>query len=96
MSLEVRSILSPICWPLLRMERWERQAALGAEVVPLVNWMLTMSVFERGESGVTEEVSVSWLRVWKGVRARNEVSTRPEELSRRITCLREGASSDST
>ena len=32
--------------PLLRSERCERRAALGAEVVPEVNWMLA------GEEGV--------------------------------------------
>ncbi len=34
----------PMRWairaPLLRMEVWESMAALGWEVVPLVNWML--------------------------------------------------------
>lgn len=43
MSYSVRSILSPILLPLFRIERWDRQAALGREVVPDVNWMLMMS-----------------------------------------------------
>ena len=52
MSAGVRSMREPIWWPLLRIERWARQAALGIEVVPEVNWMLTMSEFERGAEGV--------------------------------------------
>lgn len=44
MSCSVRSILSPMLLPLFRIARWERQAALGREVVPDVNWMLTMSL----------------------------------------------------
>jgi hypothetical protein len=33
MSAGVRSIRAPIWWPLFRMERWARQAALGTGVV---------------------------------------------------------------
>lgn len=51
MSCGVRSMREPICSPLFRIERWERQAALGAEVVPDVNWILTMSWLERVEDG---------------------------------------------
>ncbi len=47
MSLGERSIRAPIEWPLLRMERWVRAAALGAEVVPEVNWMLMVSLGSR-------------------------------------------------
>lgn len=50
MSMGVRSILSPMLLPLLRIERWVRQAALGREVVPEVNWMLTMSSGDRDGS----------------------------------------------
>lgn len=44
MSRGVRSMRVPMEWPLLRMERWVRAAALGAEVVPEVNWMLMVSL----------------------------------------------------
>lgn len=47
MSAGERSMRSPMEKPLLRMERWVRQAAFGAEVVPEVNWMLIVSVGER-------------------------------------------------
>ena len=43
----VRSMRSPILLPLLRIERWVRQAAFGTEVVPDVNWMLMMSLGDR-------------------------------------------------
>lgn len=43
MSRSVNRIRSPIWAPLLRIERCVRHAALGREVVPEVNWMLTMS-----------------------------------------------------
>ena len=47
MSFGVRTMRSPIWEPLLRMDRWLRQAALGIAVVPDVNWMFTMSLGER-------------------------------------------------
>ena len=37
MSCSVRSMRSPMEFPLLRIERCVRQAALGVEVVPEVN-----------------------------------------------------------
>ena len=43
---------SPMLLPLLRIERWVRQAAFGREVVPEVNWMLMMSSEERDRSGL--------------------------------------------
>lgn len=43
MSCSVRSILSPMLLPLLRIERCVRQAAFGEDVVPEVNWILMMS-----------------------------------------------------
>lgn len=48
MSFSVRSILSPMLLPLFKIERWVRQAALGAEVVPEVNWILIMSLLSSG------------------------------------------------
>jgi hypothetical protein len=63
------------------MERWARQAALGIEVVPEVNWMLTMSWLESGAEGVgggawEEELR---MRPVKGVVAQRGVwSMRPE------------------
>ena len=49
-SCSVKSMRSPIDLPLLRIDRCERQAALGKEVVPDVNWMLTVSSGSRVES----------------------------------------------
>lgn len=43
MSCSVRSIRSPMLLPLFRIERCERHAAFGVEVVPEVNWMFTIS-----------------------------------------------------
>lgn len=37
MSFSVRSILSPMNFPLLSIERCDRHAAFGIEVVPDVN-----------------------------------------------------------
>lgn len=59
MSAGERSMRSPMEEPLLRMERWVRQAALGREVVPEVNWMLIVSVGERCWGGSGEEVAPS-------------------------------------
>ena len=42
-SFSVRSIRSPIDLPLFKMDRWVRQAALGIDVVPEVNCILTTS-----------------------------------------------------
>lgn len=50
---------SPMEEPLFRMERCVRQAAFGAEVVPEVNWMLTVSVGERCWGGIEEEETPS-------------------------------------
>ena len=44
----VRSMRAPIKKPLFRMERCVREAALGREVVPEVNWIFMMSLFWRG------------------------------------------------
>lgn len=79
------------------MERWERQAALGAEVVPEVNWMLTISLFERTPEGVGAVVSVSRLILIQCVVALNrDGSILPAELSTRMTCSSEDARSDSS
>ena len=42
-SFSVRSMRSPMDLPLFRIDRWVRQAALGMDVVPEVNCMLTTS-----------------------------------------------------
>lgn len=57
MSLGVRSMRFPMLKPLLRIERWVREAALGVEVVPEVNWMLMVSFGSRfwGGSGEAED-----------------------------------------
>lgn len=87
----------PIWSPLFRIERWDRQAAFGADVVPDVNWILTMSWFDNVEEGVGLVVSVSRLILVYGVIARKDAgSILPAELSTTITCLREGAASDSS
>lgn len=95
MSLGVRSMREPIWYPLLRMERWVRQAAFWVEVVPEVNWMLMMSVLERYWGG--RGVEGSWLRrSRKGVvDLKGAESMRPEELSTRIKCLRVGTVGES-
>ena len=47
MSFSVSSMRSPILFPLLRIDRWVKLAALGMDVVPEVNWMLTISSASR-------------------------------------------------
>lgn len=95
MSVGLRSILSPMLLPLLRMERWVRQAALGREVVPEVNWMLMMSSGDKDGSAlevlelVCERTS---LKLSRGFRF--EASIRPSEFSTRMICCRDGTDSD--
>jgi hypothetical protein len=99
MSFGVSHILSPMKKPLLRIERWVRQAALGREVVPDVNWMLIVSWISKGSSGITSlllELVKLPSGSMKGVVAlREEVSIRSWELSTRIMFLSEGADADS-
>ena len=66
------------------------------DVVPEVNWMLTMSWLESGDEGVG---GADWeeelLRTVNGVVARRGPgSMRPEALSTRTMCWREGTVSD--
>jgi hypothetical protein len=99
-SVGVRPIRRPMKYPLLSIEWCVKQAAFGREVVPDVNWMLIMSSWWRGESGMIP------LPVWeldseskdvKGVVAeRGEVSIREDELSTRKMFRSEGTASDST
>lgn len=100
MSSGVRCMRSPIWAPLLRMERWLRQAAFGMAVVPDVNWMFTISSGERflgGSGRVSSEWSCSDMMDEYGVRVLNEsVLTRPCELSTRIILLSVGTTSDSS
>ncbi len=51
MSFSVSSMRSPMLLPLFNIERWLRQAALGREVVPDVNCMLTISSGWRSSFG---------------------------------------------
>lgn len=95
-SVGVRPIREPIWKPLLRIERWLREAAFGAEVVPEVNCMFIMSFGDNGESGIT-----TWLAVlgsksdMNGVVAfRFEVSNFPFELSTKMRFLKDGTVGD--
>jgi hypothetical protein len=77
MSEGTRPMRAPIECPLLRMEWCDRQAALGALVVPDVNWMLMMSSLWRGEEGMTgrvRELVKELRRVEKGVVEGKEIS----------------------
>ena len=77
------------------MDRCERQAAFGAEVVPDVNWILTISLFERGESGEGADVEESCDIEAHGVVTRkDDGSTRPLELSTSTICLSVGMASE--
>ena len=94
-SVGVRSILSPMLLPLLRIERWVRQAALGREVVPEVNWMLMISSGDKDRSALEVLPSAcdrTSLKLSRGFRF--EASTRPSEFSTRMTCFRDGIESD--
>ena len=86
----------PIWWPLLRMLWWVREAALGREVVPDVNWMLTISSLERGVSGMTCLIDdCEHIRSWNGVVAvKEDVSILPAELSTRMMFLSDGTDVD--
>ena len=86
MSRSVRTIREPIWKPLLRMLRCESMAAFGVEVVPEVNWILTMSWGSSRESGFGDRAEVSWDIADQGVRARREdVEIWPSELSTKMT-----------
>lgn len=77
------------------MDRCERHAAFGVDVVPEVNCILTTSLLDRGESGVGAAVDASCDIEVHGVAARiADGSTRPEELSTRIMLFREGIASE--
>ena len=97
MSFSVNRILSPMKYPLLRMERWESMAALGMAVVPDVNWMLITSSGCKGEAGFIPP------RPWPpefhassnlNAERRRETSMREEELSTTMMCFREGTEAD--
>ena len=97
MSDGVRPMREPMKYPLLRMEWWVRQAALGRDVVPDVNWMLTISSLSKALSGFTALVSFEEKSSKKGVVAeKDEVSIREEELSTRIIFRSEGIDADSS
>lgn len=96
MSSGVRRMRSPIWAPLLRIERCERLAAFGMDVVPEVNCILTMSCGERSRGG-REAPSALRSEVMElyGVRhLYSAVSTRPEELSTNIIFCRLGIRAD--
>ena len=66
-------------------------------MVPDVNWMLTISLWERGDEGVGGDVDVSDDIEVQGVRALNgEGSTRPAEFSTRMMFWREEMEEDSS
>jgi hypothetical protein len=82
----------------LRIEWWVKHAAFGKDVVPDVNWMLTISFGSRGESGTiafpfSED---ECRRDSNGVIAeKDETSTRDSELSTRKTFRNEVTLADS-
>lgn len=97
MSCGVRSIRSPMLLPLLRIERWERQAALGREVVPEVNWMLMVSLGWRGDFGKGSRLCPErrmWLYSVMGLR--EEGLMRPSELLTMMICWSDGTTLDSS
>lgn len=98
MSWDVSRMRSPICLPLLRIERCERQAARGMAVVPDVNWMLTMSCGERLRGGKESPSALrSDVMEAYGVRLLySEASTRPDELSMYMIFRKLGMSADSS
>jgi hypothetical protein len=88
MSFSVNSILSPILLPLFKMDRCERQTAFGIEVVPELNWILTTSSGCRWRSGSDRPGAPSSSTFSNiVVHLRGLMSTRPAELSTRITQL---------
>ena len=77
------------------MDLCDRQAALGIDVVPEVNWILTTSLGDRDDEGVGGLASVSCDIEDHGVVARNGVgSIRPLEFSTRMMFLRDGMASE--
>ena len=79
-----------------RIERCERQAALGEEVVPDVNWMFTISLLVSGEERGGGVESASEETAANETAARSSFgSMRPLELSTRMICRSEGTASDS-
>lgn len=87
---------SPIWAPLLRIERCERQAAFGIEVVPEVNCILTISCGERsrGEREASSALRSEVMELY-GVRHwYSEASTRPEEFSTNMIFRRLGIRTD--
>lgn len=77
------------------MDRWARQAALGIEVVPEVNWIFTISWFERASDSAGGLELLYELKSVKGVVACSGLgSIRPPELSTRTICCSFGAVSD--
>lgn len=95
MSISVSSIRSPMLLPLLRIERWVRQAAFGIEVVPLVNCILTTSSGWRPGLGTSVPFTPGSSTSLKAmVELKASRFTRPEELSATMICFSEGTSSD--
>lgn len=88
----------PIKNPLFRILLWVKQAAFGREVVPDVNWMLTISSWRNSSSGITVSafLEVCERRLLNGMVARKEeVSIRSSELLTRIIFRSEGTDADS-
>jgi hypothetical protein len=95
-SADVRSILSPMLFPLFRIERCDKQEALGIDVVPDVNWILTVSSGCKNWFSNEPAPPASKTSSYEMVARRADISILPEELSTIITSLRDGTDSDST
>lgn len=99
MSVGVMPMREPIEKPLLRIEWWLRHAAFGAEVVPDVNWIFTISSRCNTSSGMTVSCLFE-LEDWKIsvnglVERKEEVSIREAELSTKMILSNEGTEVDS-
>lgn len=98
MSDGLRPIRSPMKKPLLRIDRCDSEAAFGIDVVPDVNWMLTISSgWSSGSGLILWRMLLEDRRSAKAVVALScETSMRDEELSTRIKLRRDGTDSDSS
>jgi hypothetical protein len=94
----VSNIRSPMLLPLFKMLLWVKQAALGIDVVPLVNCIFTISSQLTSFSPGTPALLIppsSKTFSYGIVAFMGPVSTLPAELLTRMTDLREGTTSDS-
>ena len=93
-SFGVSPMREPMKNPLLRMFLWVKQAALGIDVVPLVNWILMISSKWRSTSPTSAE---EWLREisLKGIAPR-KLSKGPSELLTVTIVRKDGTDADSS